>query len=128
MLRKNAKRLDELEAIVRQLQPTDESAPSPKKPVTTSTKWLALFVVIVFTAVFGYLMYLAISEGPGKGTPNVIALIGALAVGVSVVATNVSTLIDEWKRPRSLDFDSWMVIIAFGTGAIGSALVFISVL
>ncbi|TPG05574.1 hypothetical protein EAH85_12640 [Curtobacterium flaccumfaciens] len=89
---------------------------------------MALVVVIAFTAVFGFLMYVAISEGPGKGDPNVIALVGALAVGVSVVVTNVSTLIDEWKRPRQLDFDSWMVIIAFGTGAIGSALVFISVL
>ncbi|WP_140448930.1 hypothetical protein [Curtobacterium flaccumfaciens] len=127
MLRKNAKRLDELEQLVSQL--TDgQSTSSSTETVTTRSKWVALVVVIAFTAVFGFLMYVAISEGPGKGDPNVIALVGALAVGVSVVVTNVSTLIDEWKRPRQLDFDSWMVIIAFGTGAIGSALVFISVL
>lgn len=127
MLRRNARRLADLEREVAVLRdavgPKETRRLVPEKPVTTKTRWVALGAVLFFTVVFSVAMYVAIYFGAGHQDKNVIALVGAIAVGVSVAATNVATLIDEWESPRRLSFDGVMVMIAFGTGAVGSGLV-----
>ncbi|MBF4613763.1 hypothetical protein [Curtobacterium sp. VKM Ac-1376] len=129
----NSKRIDDLEAAIADLQkkiePPTHAGLVGTKPVTTKTRWGALGTVVVFAVVFGFIMYVSIVLGPGKDNPKeAVALGGAFGVGVSVVASNVTALLNEWERPRDAGFESWMNMIAFGAGLVGAALVLISVL
>ncbi|MCS5487388.1 hypothetical protein NY588_09640 [Curtobacterium flaccumfaciens pv. beticola] len=87
-----------------------------------------MIVMIVYTVVFGGLMWLALAQGLAIGRPGLIALLGAVGVGLSVVCTNALTLIEEWSSPRKLSIESILSMLAIFTGAIGSMLVILDLI
>ncbi|QCR43426.1 hypothetical protein C1N91_07570 [Curtobacterium sp. SGAir0471] len=130
MMGKNARRLTDLEHAVQKLTAAQNatSGAQPANPVRTRTRIAALVLLVAYTVVIGGALSISILHGPAGGDKDLVALVGAIVVALSVIFTNVTIIVNEWESPRKLGFEGWMSVGAIATGAMGSVLVVIGLL